>query len=160
MKKSIALVTALALLAMGGAGCLGRGAMGGSIGKWNLEVVENKWARWLVFLLLSPVYGFASFIDLMIINSIEFHTGTNPWNGKERLARAGDVHIEHGPNGAQVVSTLLADGSIDLRVVDGDGKETRVNVMRKDGEYLARDPEGRVVARVDARRVYTAFPGL
>ena len=81
MKRSIAIVMLLALLSMGSFGCLGRGAMGGSVGKFNLEVVENKWARWGVFLLLGPVYGVAGSIDLLIINSIEFHSGTNPWSG-------------------------------------------------------------------------------
>lgn len=148
MKKSIAILALLTMLAMGSVGCLGRGALGGSVGKFNLEVVENKWARWGVFLLLGPVYGFAGGIDLLIVNSIEFHTGKNPWSGQDRLARAGDVHLQEGPNGERVVSTLMADGSIDLAITEANGKEVSLNVMLKAGEYIARNAEGQIVAKV------------
>ncbi len=60
MKRSIAILMMFSMFALGSTGCLGRGAMGGSVGKFNLEVVENKWGRWIVFVLLGPVYGFAS----------------------------------------------------------------------------------------------------
>ena len=31
---------------------------------------------------ISPVYGFIGAVDLLIVNSIEFWTGTNPVTGK------------------------------------------------------------------------------
>ena len=95
----------------------------------------------------------------MIINSIEFHTGTNPWSGEERLARAGDVHFQEGPNGEKVVSTLMADGSIDLSITEADGSEVNLNLMLKEGEFIARDSKGRVVAKVRDPR-YTVHRGL
>lgn len=148
MKKSVAMLLLATMFAMGQTGCLGRGAMGKSVGKFNLRVVENKWGRWIVFLLLGPVYGIAGGIDLFIINSIEFHSGTNPWSGEDRLARAGDVFVQEGPDGERIVSTLLADGSIDLAITGTDGTESKLNVAPRQGEYVARNAEGEVVARV------------
>lgn len=150
MKKATVLGMILAMLGatIGGTGCLGRSAMGKSVAEFNLGVSQNKWVRWGVFLLLGPVYGFAGGIDLMILNSIEFHTGTNPWSGEPRLAKAGETHVQQGPGGEKVVSTLRADGSIDFVVIESDGAETKVNVRVGDGEYVARDTEGEIVARV------------
>lgn len=150
MKKTTAvgLVLAMTLLAGGSTGCLGRSAMGKSVLKWNLQVSENKWVRWGVFVLLGPVYGFAGAADLMVINSIEFHTGTNPWSNESRLAKAGQTHVEQGPGGERVVSTLRADGSIDLVITEANSTVTEANVFVSEGEFVARDADGRVLARV------------
>lgn len=155
MKKSMAvgIVVAMMGVTIGGTGCLGRSAMGKSLGKWNLEVVQNKWARWGVFVLLGPVYGFVGGIDLMVLNSIEFHTGTNPWSGESRLAQAGETRVQWGAGDERVASALRADGSIDVVITDSVGRETKVNVVADDGQIVARDGDGRVVARAsDPRR--------
>ena len=96
--------------------CLGQGALGRRVLKFNLDVVENKWSRWLVFLALNviPVYPIAGAIDLVIINSIEFHSGTNPLTGKPRLAvREGHDEVV-APDGSQAAPTLNADGSVTI----------------------------------------------
>ncbi|EOX3090998.1 DUF3332 domain-containing protein [Vibrio cholerae] len=63
-------------------GCMGQMAATGLVNKFNLEVVDNRYAREGLFLLLSPVYGLTSTADLFIFNSIEFWTGKNPISGK------------------------------------------------------------------------------
>lgn len=63
-------------------GCMGQMATTGLVSKFNLEIVDNRYGREGMFLLLSPVYGLAGTIDLFIFNSIEFWTGTNPVSGK------------------------------------------------------------------------------
>ena len=63
--------------------------LGGSIGchggfvltsKWNglITSIGNKWIRWIVFLVLSFVYGFTILADAIVFNSVEFWTGSNP----------------------------------------------------------------------------------
>ncbi|WP_162064209.1 DUF3332 domain-containing protein [Vibrio taketomensis] len=76
----IAVVTALGVSSL--TGCMGQMATTGVVSKFNLEIVDNRYGREGVFLLLSPVYGIAGFVDLFIFNSIEFWTGTNPISGK------------------------------------------------------------------------------
>jgi hypothetical protein len=124
--------------------CIGRGALGGSVMKFNLEVTENKWGRWLVFLGLNiiMVYPIAGFIDLLIINSIEFHKGTNPWNGEPRLAEVGQPHRIEASDGTAAVSTLREDGSIDITIIRTDGSEHFINVQQTEGATQVRNSEG------------------
>ena len=79
-KKLTLFALALATLT----GCMGRGALGKKVMKWNLEVVEHRWAREGVFLGLwiTLVYPICAILDLLIFNSIEFWTGENPINGQ------------------------------------------------------------------------------
>ncbi|MBA5764023.1 DUF3332 domain-containing protein [Vibrio sp. 404] len=76
----IAVVAALGVSSL--TGCMGQMATTGLVSKFNLEIVDNRYGREGMFLLLSPVYGLAGTIDLFIFNAIEFWTGTNPVSGK------------------------------------------------------------------------------
>ena len=49
----VAVVTALGVSSL--TGCMGQMATTGLVGKFNLEVVDNRYAREGMFLLLSPV---------------------------------------------------------------------------------------------------------
>ncbi|WP_367989819.1 DUF3332 domain-containing protein [Vibrio sp. NTOU-M3] len=76
----IAMVTGLGLTSL--TGCMGQMATTGMVSKFNLEIVDNRYAREGMFLLLSPVYGIAGTADLFIFNAVEFWTGKNPITGK------------------------------------------------------------------------------
>ncbi|MGY3877652.1 DUF3332 domain-containing protein [Aeromonas enteropelogenes] len=77
---------AMALLAvvatMGLSGCMGQMGLSSMVTKGNLSVVDNRYGRAGVFILLSPVYGLAATADLFVFNTIEFWTGKNPITGK------------------------------------------------------------------------------
>ncbi|MGD8110241.1 DUF3332 domain-containing protein [Vibrio sp. TRT 17S01] len=76
----IAMVAGLGLTSL--TGCMGQMATTGMVSKFNLEIVDNRYAREGMFLLLSPVYGIAGTADLFIFNAVEFWTGKNPITGK------------------------------------------------------------------------------
>ncbi len=76
----VAVVAALGVSSL--TGCMGQMATTGMVTKFNLQIVDNRYGREGMFLLLSPVYGIASFADLFIFNAVEFWTGTNPISGK------------------------------------------------------------------------------
>lgn len=76
----IAIVAGLGLSSL--TGCMGQMATTGMVSKFNLEVVDNRYGREGMFLLLSPVYGIAGAADLFVFNAIEFWTGKNPITGK------------------------------------------------------------------------------
>lgn len=142
----------LAALTLSNTACIGRMATSGRVMKFNLEVAETKWGRELVFLCLYiiPVYPLAGAIDLIIVNSIEFWTGTNPLSGEARLAfRPGDQKHVTAADGSQAISTLREDGSIDLEIRAADGSPHFLNVVREDGHMIARDANGQRIARVD-----------
>jgi len=140
------------VLTLSNTACIGRMATAGIVGKFNLEVTQSKWGREIVFLALYiiPVYPIAGAIDLIIVNSIEFWTGTNPLSGQERLARAGDQHHVVSADGSEAISTLRKDGSIDLEIRAADGSVHFLNVIREEGQVVARDAQGQAVARVDS----------
>jgi len=147
-----ALIASLLLVAFtfSNTACIGRMATSGKVMKFNLDVTEGKWGRELVFLLLYiiPVYPLAGFIDLIIVNSIEFHTGTNPISGQTRLAKAGDQKTVVAEDGSQAVSTLREDGSVDIEIQAADGSRHFVNVIRENGHTVARDAEGSPIAYI------------
>jgi len=59
--------------------CIGSFSLFNKLLGWN-NTVGDKWVNELVFIALwiVPVYEIASFIDIVILNSIEFWTGENP----------------------------------------------------------------------------------
>ncbi|EKO3477440.1 DUF3332 domain-containing protein [Vibrio fluvialis] len=81
-RKSLVIAMAVGLGVSSLTGCMGQMATTGLVTKFNLEVVDNRYGREGLFLLLSPVYGIASIVDLFIVNAVEFWTGTNPISGK------------------------------------------------------------------------------
>lgn len=164
-RKLACLVALFAFVSTSSTGCIGRMAVTAEVMKFNLRVAETKWGREAVFLILYiiPVYGFAGLIDLVVVNSIEFWTGTNPVSGESRLAKVGDQKHVVGPDGGQAVSTLREDGSIDIEIREASGTEHFINLIRQDGGMMARDAEGQQLGRLDehgavhlAPRVLTA----
>lgn len=81
--------------------CVGSFGLFNRLSSWN-QSVGNKFVNELVFLALNivPVYGVAYLADALVINSIEFWSGTNP------MANVGDVKKVKGENGEYLVKTL------------------------------------------------------
>lgn len=63
-------------------GCMGQMGLSGLVTKGNLSVVDNRYGRAGLYMLMAPIYGIAATADLFIFNSIEFWTGKNPITGK------------------------------------------------------------------------------
>ena len=150
--KAVIASLLLASLALSNTACIGRMATSGKVMKFNLEVAETKWGRELVFLCLYiiPIYPLAGAVDLIIVNSIEFWTGTNPISGEARLAlRPGEQRHVTAEDGSQAISTLREDGSIDLEIRGADGSAHFMNVVRENGHVVARDASGERIAMVD-----------
>jgi hypothetical protein len=60
-------------------GCFGSFALTKKVYEFN-DGLENKWLKSIAFwgLNIIPVYGFAGFVDVVILNLVEFWTGSNP----------------------------------------------------------------------------------
>lgn len=61
-------------------GCFGEFALVRKVYNWNEGLSSNKFVRTLVFYALNiiPVYGVASLVDVVVLNLIEFWSGSNP----------------------------------------------------------------------------------
>lgn len=96
MKKmrnlAVALLLSTAILTPG---CIGSFSLTKSVYEWN-NSVGDKFVNELVFLvcLVVPVYQLSTFIDAVVLNSIEFWTGDNPMAMKEGEKREKLVEIE------------------------------------------------------------------
>lgn len=89
MKKRITklvMVTTLATAMTGTlTGCIGSNAVTSKVMEFNLQAVDNRYARGGLNMLLAPVYGLTIAADSIVFNSIEFWAGENPLNKKKHI---------------------------------------------------------------------------
>ncbi len=83
IRKS-AFVLAMSSLVVSQTGCFGEFALVRKVYDWNADI-GGKFVNTLVFYVLNivPVYGIAGFIDFVILNLIEFWSGSNPMSMNE-----------------------------------------------------------------------------
>jgi hypothetical protein len=101
------------------AGCYGRFALTRKVYTWNGQATGNAFANSLIMwgLLIIPVYELAGLADLLIFNTIEVFTGSNPVaqhrDGSLELDRDGKRYVFR-PVGEDAVQ-VEADGAVVLR---------------------------------------------
>lgn len=125
MRKS-KMTVALAMILSGSivfSSCVGSFSLFNKLVAWN-QKVDDKFVNEVVFLALNivPVYSVCYLADALVINSIEFWTGSNP------MAKVGDVKKVKGENGDYTVETLKNGYSI---TKDGKSMELLFNEESK-----------------------------
>jgi hypothetical protein len=70
-------VSLLAFVLLAGPGCYGKFNLTRQVYAFNTNL-GSKWVNEIIFILLSPVYGFTMLGDTIIFNSFEFWGGDNP----------------------------------------------------------------------------------
>lgn len=134
--------------------CIGSFGLHSKLLSWN-EGIGNKFVNELVYLAFNiiPVYGICYLADALVINSIEFWSGSNP------MASIGEVKKVKGENGNYLVETLENGYSItkegekatmDLIYnkeantwnVVADGESTEILKMNNDGTAQMYLPNG------------------
>ncbi len=171
MKRSrLNLVVALTLSGtMLFSSCIGSFGLFNRVLSWN-QSVDNKFVNELIFLALwiVPVYEIAGIADVLVLNTIEFWSGSNP------MAKAGEVKKVKGENGDYLVKTLengysiAKDGenaSVDLiydaeqntwNVVSGNDRAELLK-MNNDGTAEMTLPTGeKMTVTLDAQGVVAA----
>lgn len=101
MKKSKAvLVCAMLSGSVLFSSCIGSFGLWNSLKDWN-QGVSNKFVNELIFLAfhIVPVYEVAYLADILVLNSIEF------WSGSSPVASIGEVKTVQGENGEYLVKT-------------------------------------------------------
>lgn len=150
-KKTIALAMIMSGSIMFSS-CVGSFTLFNKLVSWN-QNVSDKFVNEVVFLALNivPVYEVCYLADALVINSIEFWSGSNP------LAKVGEVKKVKGKNGDYTVETLkngysiTKDGkSMELLFneesqvwsVVSDGVSSELMKMKKDGTVQLYLPNG------------------
>ena len=115
MKKhylSVAIVIALASSTMFSS-CIGSFALTNNVLSWNQEV-SNKFVNAVIFtaFCILPVYEITVLADALVINTIEFWSGTNPIEASTQIIDGKDAKYQIDRNKYGYTITNLADNSI------------------------------------------------
>ncbi len=150
--------------------CIGSFSLHNKLVSWN-QSISNKFVNELVFLAFNiiPIYGVCYLADIVVINSIEFWSGSNP------MASIGDVKKVKGENGNYLVETLengysitkegeetasmelIYDKSQNSWNVVADGVSTELVRLNNDGTAQMTLPNGEdLTVTLDAQGVATA----
>ncbi len=72
--------------AAGTSGCIGGFNLTHKLYGWNLGIGDGRWIAWLVFLafVIVPIYQITLIVDALILNSIEFWSGSNPVSAQRK----------------------------------------------------------------------------
>ncbi len=149
--------------------CIGSFSLHSKLVNWN-QNIDDKFINELVFLAFNivPVYGVCYLADILVINSIEFWSGTNP------IASVGEVKKVKGENGNYLVETLengysitkegetasmelIYNKELNTWNVVADGVSTELLQMNNDGTVQMNLPNGEeMTVTLDANGVSAA----
>ena len=119
----------VATMAMMSVGCYGSFALTKKVYNWNGSL-GNKWVIEIVYLVISyPVYGVAGFIDSVILNSIEFWTGSNPMSSVLKSEDGSQVAFNAEK---KEITVSYADKKFIIGMVNG-----KATVMNEQGVAIA-----------------------
>ena len=170
MKKGkLTLVAAILSGSLLFSSCVGSFGLFNRLSSWN-QGVGTKFVNELVFLAFNivPVYGVAYLADALVINSIEFWSGSNP------MASIGEVKKVKGENGNYLVETLengysitkegetasmelIYDKDLNTWNVVADGVSTELLQINNDGTAQMTLPNGEdLTVTLDAQGVSAA----
>jgi hypothetical protein len=135
-----------ALLATGSTltGCYGSFGLTKKVYQFNGSV-GNKWMKSLLFFVMAgvvPVYGITTFVDAVVLNLIEFWTGSNPvaHNGKDFDQKLAD--------GTRVQGQILNDGRLQVTMTPVSGESKIVVLDQEIDGIKATTVDGDLVAKV------------
>jgi len=148
---------------VGSTGCIGSFGAFNTLLSWN-QGLSNKWVNWLVFLVLMiiPVYGLFFLGDLLIFNTIEFFTGSNPLGSATRDLGNGHtvayerdksdpnlVRVEHRHDGKVAGVFFIKKSDNDFLLYDQDRK-LLTHAMEHNGGVKLLDGRGKVIVELSA----------
>lgn len=154
-KKSFISVVCLLLSGAMLTSCVGSFKLFNKLAAWNKQATGNKFLNELIFILISPAYVVCGVADVLVLNTIEFWSGSNPVRadiGKTRNVKGSDgllyavKTLEDGyeitaPDGN--VSCFKYDKKTDTWSVEGDGISRDLFKFNSNGTIHAFLPDGR-----------------
>ena len=103
---------------------------------------SDKWADELTFLVvvLIPVYSFATFVDAIVFNSIEFWTGENPV-----VYAPTDKAKTVKRDGVEATISKISENEIKIESKVSDRMNEPIILERTDSGVIAKDMNGGVI---------------
>ena len=131
MKKTYLSVALVCLLSVSllGSSCIGTFSLTNKLLSWNRQI-SNKFVNELVFFAfwLLPVYEVSALADVLVLNSIEFWSGTNPVACGTRMIEGTDGRYLVHYDGKGYTIKSENDGSIVRLDFDADSRSWSVDV--------------------------------
>ena len=149
MKRFIACVV-LAAFVMANTGCYGSFQLTKKVYKWNGSL-GNKWLNTIVFWVFAilPVYEIATFVDVVVLNLIEFWVGSNP------LALNSDIELHKTfENNGKVYEVTMGKGVVTIAQSKGPDAGKKITLAYKQDAsawYLSDGKTSRMVASFDPK---------
>ena len=134
--------------------CVGSFQLFNHLAQWNKRATGSKFLNELIFLIISPVYGICSLADVLVLNTIEFWSGSNPM-----ASNIGKTQQVMGQDGRYYAVTTLKNG-YKIKTPDGEimqfihdqktdswsqienGKDTKLFRFNQDGTIHTYLPNG------------------
>lgn len=141
--------------------CIGSFAVWNQLKDWN-QGIGNKFVNEIVFFALSAVqvYTVAYLADAVILNSIEFWSGSNP------LAEVGTTKTVKGQNGEYLIKTnedgysiskVGEDASIDL-VYNQENRTWNATCEGETYEFMKMNEDGTITVMLQDGNTVTVLP--
>lgn len=156
--KKIVVLTMVAAMALMSVGCYGSFSLTKKVYNWNGSL-GNKWVTEVVFLAcyVVPVYSIAGFVDVVILNSLEFWTGSNPMassvtsdDGSTVAFNTEKQQVEISYAGKTFVVAQVDGKSV---VKDANGTVLATASMNQDGSMNIVDAQGKVLSTYSGAEV-------
>lgn len=167
--KTLKSLTLLIAGTMAVSSCIGSFGLFNKVLDWNKQATGNKFLNWLIFIVISPAYVLCGVADMIVINSIEFWSGTNPL--AENIGKTENIM---GSDGKLYAVTTLEDG-YEVKAPDGkivnfkhnaeddswsmiqDGKTTKLlRIKDKETAEIYLKDGGRMDVSLDQQGMYNA----
>ena len=167
--KTLKSLTLLMAGTMAVSSCIGSFGLFNKVLDWNKQATGNKFLNWLIFIVISPAYVLCGVADMIVINSIEFWSGTNPL--AENIGKTENIM---GSDGKLYAVTTLEDG-YEVKAPDGkivnfkhnaeddswsmiqDGKTTKLlRIKDKETAEIYLKDGGRMDVSLDQQGMYNA----
>jgi hypothetical protein len=156
--KTFILLTVLAsFLMVSMFGCYGNFSLTRKLYTWN-GTVGDKFINNLVFWILMwiPVYSAASTIDFVLLNTIEFWTGTNPMAMND-----GEQVIKYAQNDDKTFKITIAKNNIQVQEIAGPNAGNQVELRYNPADsswFLVSDGQNVKIATMDGDRMNLIYP--
>ncbi len=145
LRRFAAVLVLVCFIPVASTACYGKFQLVRTVYRVNAVIDPDKWVRCFSFIVLSvvPIYALALVIDLVVANSVEFWTGSNPV-----LGDAGTRKVLSGPNGESLTLVWAGAGAIDVTLESAGREPTQFRLVTERGALSAWDADGRLLARV------------
>lgn len=85
--------------------CVGSFSLFNRVAKWNSHATGSKFLNEIIFIIISPAYAVCAVADVLVFNTVEFWSGSNPMAQK-----IGTTEEVLGKDGRYYAVTTLKDG--------------------------------------------------